>query len=149
MDQPFNQAEINELKEVFAVFDKDHNGSVSLNDLRLVMNQLGRFPTEPELYDMIREVNKNGSGSIEFNDFLGLMNSVSKKQGSENDLQDAFNVFDADADGRIGVNDLKKVIQSLGESLSEAEISDLFQVADHDKDGFINFKEFSQLMNSI
>ena len=61
----------------------------------------------------------------------------------------AFDVFDTDKDGKISEKDLKKVMDSLGESLSDDEIKELFKMSDMDKDGYINFSEFSKMMNSV
>jgi calmodulin len=55
------------------MFDKDGNGSVDTKELGQVMRSLGQNPTDEELEDMINEVDADGSGTIDFNEFLSLM----------------------------------------------------------------------------
>ncbi|RRT33103.1 hypothetical protein B296_00057477, partial [Ensete ventricosum] len=48
-------------------------GCITLEELATVIGSLGQYPTEQELKDMIREVDINGNGTIEFAEFLNLM----------------------------------------------------------------------------
>ena len=63
------------------------------------MRSLGQNPTEVELQDMINEVDIDGSGSIEFNEFLTMMSKKIKENESSNDIREAFRVFDRNGDG--------------------------------------------------
>jgi calcium-binding protein CML len=44
-----------------------------MQELATVINQLGQNPSEEEMQEMIREVDSNGNGTVEFNEFLALM----------------------------------------------------------------------------
>jgi calmodulin len=48
-------------------------GCITAEELAAVIGQLGLNPTEVDLYGMIREVDINGNGTIEFNEFTNLM----------------------------------------------------------------------------
>jgi len=65
--------QIQEFKEAFSLFDKDGDGTISTKELGTVMRALGQSPTESELNDMINEVDSDQSGSIEFDEFIALM----------------------------------------------------------------------------
>jgi calmodulin len=67
-----------EFKEAFSLFDKDGDGTISTTELGTVMRALGQNPSETELNDMINEVDQDHSGSIEFEEFINLME---KKMG--------------------------------------------------------------------
>ena len=54
------------------------------------MRSLGQNPTEAELQDMINEVDIDGSGSIEFNEFITMMSKKIKENESSNDIKEAF-----------------------------------------------------------
>ena len=55
-----------EYKDAFSLFDKDGNGTISKEELGMVMRSIGRNPTGRELQDMIHEVDVDGL-SIEYN----------------------------------------------------------------------------------
>lgn len=58
------------------------------------MRSLGQNPTEAELQDMINEVDVDGNGTIDFPEFLSLMARKMRDTDTEEELIDAFRVFD-------------------------------------------------------
>jgi calmodulin len=60
------------------------------------MRSLGQEPTEKELKHMIKEVDADRSGTVEFNEFLNLLARRSKNRDTEKELREAFKVFDKD-----------------------------------------------------
>ena len=49
-----------EFKEAFSLFDAKGNGSISDQDLGVIMRSLGQNPTEKEIEEMIKEVDVDG-----------------------------------------------------------------------------------------
>ena len=58
-----------EYREAFALFDKNGDGTITVTELGTVMRSLGNNPTESELQDMINEVDADGNGTLEFDEF--------------------------------------------------------------------------------
>lgn len=70
------------------------NHAYKLCVLMQVMRSLGQNPSDMEIQDMINEIDEDGNGTIDFNEFMMLM--VRKMQSStiDDELRDAFKVFD-------------------------------------------------------
>jgi len=141
---------IGDLREAFGLFDKDGDGTITLKELTSVMASLGQDPTDEELRQMIREVDNDNSGSIEFEEFCVLMAKNMTDRDNEEDLKEAFKIFDADSSGSITREELKDTLQSVmggtEESLQEDEIDELIKEADIDGDGQVNYEEFVKVM---
>lgn len=129
------------------VIDKDGDGFISSRDLLDVMKSLGGNPTESEVQEMIHEVDEEGKGAINFNEFLKVMaQKLQVDNDEEEDIIEAFKVFDLDRNGFVTVEEMKAVLSSFGLSLPRNEIEDMFVTVDEDKDGQLNFEEFAALM---
>merc|ERR1712241_1118798 len=110
------------------------------------MRNHGLNPTEDELKDMIRNVDKNCNGAIDFNEFIEMM--LRRDSKIEEDVRHAFRVFDRDGDGLISAEELKLTMNNLGEPLTDHEVRSMIEEADLDGDGRINFQEFARLMQT-
>lgn len=63
---------------------------------------------------------------------------------SQEDIDAAFDAFDADGSGFIDAKEISKVCEQLGVDASGAEIAELIAQADTDGDGKISKEEFSK-----
>ena len=88
-----------EFKEAFTLFDKDGDGTISTKELETVMTSLGQKPTLAELEMMIKEVDVDGNGEIDFGEFLAMMAKKLKETDLEEDIREAFRVFDKQNSG--------------------------------------------------
>ena len=61
------------MKDAFALFDKDGDGTMDTSELGTVLRSLGQNPSEEELQQMIADVDEDGSGAIDFNEFAQMM----------------------------------------------------------------------------
>jgi Ca2+-binding EF-hand superfamily protein len=143
-DRQITAQDIDCLKEAFALFDCDRDGEITVKELGKVMKTHGFHPTEEELQDMIRNVDTNANGAIDFNEFIEMM--IKRDSRIEDDVAHAFKVFDRDGDGLISEEELRLTMNNLGEPLTEEEVKSMIAEADLDGDGKINFQEFSRLM---
>ncbi|THU65935.1 hypothetical protein C4D60_Mb05t08880 [Musa balbisiana] len=140
--------QISEFQEAFCLFDKDGDGCITLQELATVIRSLGQDPSEDELKCMIREVDINGNGTIEFAEFLNLMARKMKETDTEEELREAFKVFDKDQNGFISAGELRNVMMNLGEKMTDEEALQMIKEADTDGDGQVNFEEFSRMMTA-
>uniref|UniRef100_A0A7N1A5M2 EF-hand domain-containing protein n=1 Tax=Kalanchoe fedtschenkoi TaxID=63787 RepID=A0A7N1A5M2_KALFE len=141
-----NEEKINEFREAFSLFDKNGDGCITIEELATVIRSLDQNPTEEELQDMITEIDCDGNGTIEFNEFLSLMAKKIKETDAEDELKDAFKLFDKDENGYISATELRHVMINLGEKLSDEEVEQMIREADLDGDGQVNYEEFVKMM---
>ncbi len=148
MVENLTDEKIMEFKAAFELFDKDRNGKITSKELGTVMRGLGQNPTEEELKQIIREVDLDGNGTIDFKEFLCLMVKKMKDTDTDEELLEAFKVFDRDGNGFITSHELRNIMNSLGENLSPEEIEEMIKEADLDNDGQIDYEEFVKMMMS-
>ena len=91
---------------------------------------------------MINEVDIDGNGTIDFPEFLSLMARKSKEVDTEEELIEAFKVFDCDGNGLISAAELRHVMTNIGEKLNDDEVDEMIREADIDGDGHINYVKF-------
>ncbi|ELT88073.1 hypothetical protein CAPTEDRAFT_162839 [Capitella teleta] len=136
----------NKFREAFSLFDKDGDGTITTKELGTVMRSLGQNPSEDELQDMVNEVDIDGNGEIDFEEFLQMMAKKMKESDSEEEIIEAFKVFDKDGDGFLSAKELKQVMLNLGEKMTDEEIEEMIKEADEDMDGKVSYREFLTMM---
>jgi len=65
--------QLDDVKAAFRVFDYDNDGSISKEELREAMVNLGQRCTEEEFAVMFAEADKNKNGRIDFDEFVDMM----------------------------------------------------------------------------
>ena len=86
MAEHLTEEQVAEFRTAFSLFDKDGDGTITAKELGIVMRSLGQNPTEPELNDMMDEVDTDGNGFIDFHEFLVLMAKKMKESESDQEL---------------------------------------------------------------
>ena len=107
---------------------------------------LGRNLKEDDIKDMINEIDKDGNGCIDFEEFLSLMDGKQMHTFTDEELGDAFNKFKNEDTGLIYHNELKKIMTNLGIKFKDNDIIDMIKEADGDGDGNINKTDFINMM---
>jgi calmodulin len=146
MSKNLSEDKIAEFRCAFELFDKDGDGNITTKELGGVIRYLGQTPSDEELMELIKEVDIDGKGNLEFNGFLELMSNNMKESDYEEEMMEAFKDFDKDANGFVSKADLKQVMTYLGEELKPEELEEIMKDWDEDGDGQLNFDEFKALM---
>jgi len=133
-------------KEAFTVYDKNNDGTITTKELSTVMRSLGQNPTDAEVQDMINEVDVDGSGAMEFPEFCVMMFKKMQESNTEEEVREAYRVFDKDRDGFISASELRMIFAALPERLSAQEIEEMLEAADEDGSGRFEYDEFRQML---
>eukprot|EP00168_Porphyra_purpurea_P018874 TRINITY_DN7236_c0_g1_i10.p5 TRINITY_DN7236_c0_g1~~TRINITY_DN7236_c0_g1_i10.p5 ORF type:complete len:102 (-),score=46.03 TRINITY_DN7236_c0_g1_i10:187-492(-) len=100
-----------------------------------------------ELQQMINEVDADGNGKIDFAEFVTLMARKMNNTDKDSEIFEAFKVFDKDGSGKIDATELRNIMMSLGENLSDEEVNQMIKEADLNGDGEIDFDEFMRMLS--
>ena len=112
------------------------------------MRLLGHDVDEEELLEMINEVDEDGNGTIEFDEYMLLMGYNMESVDTVEGLVTAFSKFDDYGDGFIPTKELRHVMKYVGEKLKEEELDILISEADPEQTGMVDYKKFAELMMS-
>merc|ERR1711976_182696 len=105
------------------------DGLVSSTQIKAIFKFLGQNPCEAELQDMINLVDKDGTSTIDFPEFLQMMALKFESENVETEIRTAFSVFDGDGNGYISRHELATVMNNMGEKLSTDEIQAMIDEA--------------------
>ena len=112
------------------------------------MNALNDKISDSELKKMLKELELTSSSSIKFDEFIYILTRKMREADAEEELQEAFKVFDRDGDGKIPKDELILIMKEIGEPLSQEELDQFIKEADTKKDGYIDYAQFVHLMLS-
>nr|CDS30599.1 calmodulin [Hymenolepis microstoma] len=143
------EEDIAEFYEAFTSFDKDGNGLISRSELDDIVRSLGQNPTQGDIKKMMDEVDVDGNGAIDWNEFLKLMEKKLQDCEPERELKEAFQVFDMDGDGYISHVELRRAMETFGERVSGHQSREMIKHADIDGDGQVDYEEFVKTMMGI
>ena len=103
-----------EIKEAFDLFDTDHSGTIDTDDLKQVLSNLGIDAKNQTLQNMINDIDKNQSGTIDFDEFIEMMTAKMSDKDTPEDLRKVFDLFIGDdtAD-KIELSILKEWLKNL------------------------------------
>ena len=138
--------EVLEIKAAFDLFDHDGSGSIDPLELKEAFYAMGFTGSNKFVYLIIAELEENGDGTIDFEEFIKLATAKPTNQDSRAEVAKIFKAFDYNRMGKFSVIELKKVALDLGENVTDDEIEDMFQRADRDRDGFVTGEDFYNIM---
>merc|ERR1719271_1136169 len=102
------------------------------------MRALGFEVKKEELRKMITDIDADGSGQIEFPEFLEMMTGKMGGKDTKEEIMKVFKLFDNDSTGKISFTNLKRVAKELGEHMTDEELQEMIDEA--------NGEEFLRIM---
>lgn len=144
--QLISKSEKERLAKIFKAIDKNGDGKLSKDEiLEGYEEHFGKHLDEDELDNLFNSVDIDGSGFIDYSEFImATMNE--KKNISEEKLRASFKTFDKDGNGTISADEVKAV---LGTQMSDEAVNNIIKQVDENDDGEIQFEEFCNLMRSM
>ena len=148
--EPLNEIQIAELREIFSLFDKNSDGYVNTNELAHVIRALGHNPTQAEIKEMEKDVDPNDTGSFDQINLIGLISRRPKQPDTLEEMIQAIKTI-ANKDGveegevnKIDITGLKYFMCQSGELLQEYEFEEIMaECADLVHDSYIMIDAFA------
>lgn len=111
----------------------------------MVIRACGENPTEARVNEIVRRANDR-EGTISFEEFLAVMQDMRTKDKrlTASDVENAFKVFDTAKSGSLHPDELRKVLTTLGEKLSQEEADELLGMIETSPDGLINYSDLAK-----
>ena len=109
------------MADQFKALDKNGSGTISPAELMNGLKEIkGIDYNEKEIMDMISKIDADGNGEINYSEWM--MASMNKQQMLSNErIEQAFKMFDANGDGEIAVEELKGMLE-MAKTVDEAMV---------------------------
>ena len=85
-DTGYTEEDIENLRKIFSLFDKENEGMIAISDMHELMQNLGK--TKKEAAAIVNVIDVNHDSKIEFNEFVQLLSSIERSLQSSDPLQE-------------------------------------------------------------
>jgi len=173
----FTEKQAEKLKWQFDHYDPDGSGSIKQTQLRALLAKLFEGTRSKQAQDLVvkvlRDIDEDGSGTVEFFEFLALMrvvrdNEQAEKQEMERkavedtkfardelrQFREVFRTFDTDDSGDMDFDELQQMVALLvgGQAMGDKgakELRVILEAADEDGSGVMDFPEFLRILRML
>ena len=136
--------QIEEFKEAFSVFDPENKGYIQSKELGNLLRNLGIYITNEEKNDYIEKYVHDIEKNISFHDFLKIVLERISDTKVEDELLEAFSLFEHDKKKEIDIEIFEKDFKDYYPELSENNVKELCQFIKHSNTNVINIQEAVQ-----
>uniref|UniRef100_A0A914ECM3 EF-hand domain-containing protein n=1 Tax=Acrobeloides nanus TaxID=290746 RepID=A0A914ECM3_9BILA len=138
--------ELNDIQEVFHYYDSRGDSRIAVQQVGTCLRTLGYSPTEDRIAGLTQQFDKEARLTIE--EFIPLVKEVEKdRQKTPEELLTCLGNFDREGNGLVNTVELRYVLSSMGEKLSNEEI-DILLLGQENADGKVNIQDFVRFITS-
>ncbi|WP_200850205.1 EF-hand domain-containing protein, partial [Klebsiella pneumoniae] len=114
-----------------------------------ILGMLGHQVSDDALKEIIDEVDVDGSGELEIEEFVTLASRFMVEEDAEamqQELKEAFRLYDKEGNGYITTGVLREILRELDDKISAEELDMMIEEIDSDGSGTVDFDEFMEVM---
>merc|ERR1712178_392274 len=112
----------------------------------LSVSMTRRARVRSRLEKLEEDIDQDGTGYVEYEEFETLVRRKIQEDEDERELKEIFRVLDKEKRGEVNTSELRWILKSLGDDLTEEDIDDMIADVDTDGSGWVDYDEFSKLM---
>lgn len=142
---PDEQIDEAKIKDMFDMFDADGGGTIDVDELTQAFISLGISDTKEEIDELVRQIDTDRSGEIEYEEFRAVIATLQAQRDSVQEMHKAFTYFSGGKE-RITLSDLRKVMGEVGDHRTDQFLQEMFVIGDIDRDGVLTFQDFKNMM---
>ena len=143
-----SSTELAEFREIFDLVDKDKGGSISSEELAELMATLGINASRDEIHAMVSEIDEDGNGEIDFDEFVQVMSRKVNADYTSDQVKRAFRTFALGApSGMVSLDAIKEALMNhCTEKLDKDQVEELVAQLETTADGLLNYEEYVEMM---
>uniref|UniRef100_A0A023F4V2 Putative calmodulin n=1 Tax=Triatoma infestans TaxID=30076 RepID=A0A023F4V2_TRIIF len=137
------------LRKAFQMFDTTKCGFIDTMKISTILNSMGQIFDDGELLKIIKEVDSEGSGKVNFDGFCEVVAHFLEEEDAEamqEELKEAFRLYDREGNGYITTATLREILAALDDKLTSDDLDGIIQEIDTDGSGTVDFDEFMEMM---
>lgn len=130
------------LKKAFDAFDQEKQGYIDAAMVGTILGMLGHQLDQGMLDEIIAEVDVDGSGQIEFEEFATLAARFLVEEDAEamqQELKEAFRLYDKEGNGYITTDVLREILRELDDKITADDLDSMIEEIDSDGSGTVDF----------
>ncbi|KAH9196351.1 hypothetical protein AeNC1_001672 [Aphanomyces euteiches] len=159
----FTPDELLLIEQQFKKFDKDGSGSITAEEMVVIMQAFGDTSTLETIKELIQEVDKDGNGEVNLDEFIHILQKQREKDSHCPSIQLAmlfgpdeilnlrkqFESLDTDGSGEIDEGELAVLMKALGQKVTSAQLKEIIREVDRNGNGMIDFNEFCHIVYNM
>lgn len=129
-------------KWAYGLVNTGGDNSIEARELEAFMSAIGRKVPDSDIHAMINEGDLDGNGDLEYMEFVAIVSQRMRGNLDDDELRDAFRLFDKENDGYITIENIRKVVFDADSMPIEEDIEEAITLYDNDGDGKLSYEEF-------
>jgi calmodulin len=142
----FDNAELAMLAKQFRLLDVAGDSMITTKDVRIALKRIGESATDKELEEVVNRFDQFGKGLVNFQQFVDITNQLRSSVITEQEIIEAFKIFDRDGSGGVDASELMQVMTSIGDPMTQEEAEGMIRQADSDGTGSVDYASFAKIV---
>lgn len=129
-------------ENIFRMIDKDGGGDLDSDELKRALASMGEKLTDADVKDIIQEIDDNGDGTVNMNEFMTLIETRIRDPDLMKYSFEAFNLFAETKEEHLTKKELMDILGYFNKQLSKEDVDLILEKIPWEDDNTLNIKTF-------